>query len=76
MSGGLTRSSRPQVSSVGQEILCIIAQYGGMSAVAMNCCCISKDAEPYIVLAVAKASGFIATSQRSLMSSSVTRVRS
>ncbi|SKU17207.1 Uncharacterised protein [Mycobacteroides abscessus subsp. abscessus] len=43
-----------------------------MSAFARNCCCIAKALEPYINCAVLCASGLIAASQRSSMSSSVT----
>ncbi|KAF0966339.1 hypothetical protein MLGJGCBP_00528 [Rhodococcus sp. T7] len=72
MSSGLTRSSRPHVSSVGAVTLCSWAQYGVASDASAALAPASNAALLYILRALARVSGSVACVQRSSISSSVT----
>ena len=72
ISSGLTRSSRPQVSSVGADTLCIRAQGMGRSDEAIDASIAANAAFPYMRRAAANVSGSVASVQRSSISSSVT----
>src|ERR1700731_841710 len=73
MSGGLTLSSRPHVSSVGAVSLCMTAHGIGLSEDAMAAFIAANAALPYIRRAAAGVRGAVARVQRSPISSSVTR---
>ena len=73
MSGGLTLSSRPQVSSVGAASLCITAHGSGRSEASIAAVIAANAALPYMRRAAASVSGSVASCQRSSISSSVTR---
>src|SRR6185312_11224503 len=72
MSSGLTRSSRPQVRSVGAVTLCIIAQGIGASDARIAAIICPNAALPYIRRALSSVCGSVASAQRSSINASVT----